>query len=107
MSQRKNAIITRFVKYGGLEQNSILIFKMECEIFRICNDQGEVMKNEKLIFVTGGVLSSLGKGVVCNYNRDIVGGTWIKADQCKMDPYINVDPGTMSPYQRWRSICHR
>ena len=49
------------------------------------------MKNKKLIFATGGVLSSLGKGFVIAIGTLL--STWIEADQCKMDPYINVDPG--------------
>ena len=53
----------------------------------------------KYIFCTGGVVSSIGKGVsVASIGRLLVGRGFRVAAQ-KLDPYINVDPGTMSPYQ--------
>ena len=53
----------------------------------------------KYIFVTGGVLSSVGKGVVAASLGKILQKRGIKIAIQKLDPYINVDPGTMSPYQ--------
>lgn len=53
----------------------------------------------KYIFVTGGVLSSVGKGVVAASLAKILQKRAIKIGIQKLDPYINVDPGTMSPYQ--------
>lgn len=53
----------------------------------------------KFIFVTGGVLSSVGKGVVAASIGKILQERGIKIGIQKLDPYINVDPGTMSPYQ--------
>lgn len=53
----------------------------------------------KYIFITGGVLSSVGKGVVAASLGRILKQRKIKIGIQKLDPYINVDPGTMSPYQ--------
>ncbi len=56
-------------------------------------------KNTKFIFVTGGVVSSLGKGIVASSVGRILKERGFKVFMQKFDPYINVDPGTMSPYQ--------
>ncbi len=53
----------------------------------------------KLIFVTGGVVSSLGKGIVTASLASLLSSRGIKLKIRKLDPYLNVDPGTMSPYQ--------
>ncbi|MGH8716730.1 MAG: CTP synthetase, partial [Burkholderiales bacterium] len=53
----------------------------------------------KYIFVTGGVVSSLGKGIAAASLAAILESRDIKVTLLKLDPYINVDPGTMSPFQ--------
>lgn len=53
----------------------------------------------KYIFVTGGVVSSLGKGVAAASIAAILESRELKITMLKLDPYINVDPGTMSPFQ--------
>ena len=53
----------------------------------------------KYIFVTGGVVSSLGKGIVAASLGRLLKNRGLKVAIQKFDPYINVDPGTMSPYQ--------
>jgi CTP synthase len=53
----------------------------------------------KYIFVTGGVVSSLGKGLASAAIGALLEGHGFKVAMMKCDPYINVDPGTMSPYQ--------
>src|SRR6187402_2279657 len=53
----------------------------------------------KHIFVTGGVVSSLGKGLTCASIGMILEQRGLRVRLQKFDPYINVDPGTMSPYQ--------
>ena len=53
----------------------------------------------KFIFVTGGVVSSLGKGIMASSVGQILKNRGLKVYMLKFDPYINVDPGTMSPYQ--------
>jgi len=53
----------------------------------------------KFIVVTGGVLSGLGKGVTTAAIGKILASRGIKVDVCKIDPYLNVDPGLMNPYQ--------
>jgi len=53
----------------------------------------------RYIFVTGGVVSSLGKGIISASLGAILESRGLKITFVKMDPYINVDPGTMSPYQ--------
>ncbi|HMN35543.1 MAG TPA: CTP synthase [Chiayiivirga sp.] len=52
-----------------------------------------------LIFVTGGVVSSLGKGIAAASLASILESRGLKVTLMKLDPYINVDPGTMSPFQ--------
>ncbi len=54
---------------------------------------------KKFIFVTGGVLSSLGKGLSAAAIGSLLEARGLRITNIKMDPYINVDPGTMSPYQ--------
>lgn len=53
----------------------------------------------KFIFVTGGVVSSLGKGITAASVAALLEARGIKVTMTKLDPYINVDPGTMSPFQ--------
>ncbi|MCM3718425.1 CTP synthase [Fictibacillus phosphorivorans] len=53
----------------------------------------------KYIFVTGGVVSSLGKGITAASLGRLLKNRGVKVTTQKFDPYINVDPGTMSPYQ--------
>lgn len=56
-------------------------------------------KQKKYIFVTGGVLSSIGKGISAASIGMLVEQRGIKVTMIKMDPYLNIDPGTMSPFQ--------
>ncbi len=53
----------------------------------------------KYIFVTGGVVSSLGKGIVAASLGSLLEGRGLRVSMTKVDPYLNVDPGTMSPFQ--------
>ena len=53
----------------------------------------------KYIFVTGGVVSSLGKGIIAASLGRLLKNRGLKVAIQKFDPYLNVDPGTMSPYQ--------
>lgn len=53
----------------------------------------------KYIFVTGGVVSSLGKGITAASLARLLKARGLKVTMIKLDPYLNVDPGTMSPYQ--------
>src|SRR5437016_7315359 len=56
-------------------------------------------KKTKYIFVTGGVVSSLGKGLAASSIGCLLEARGMKVQMMKLDPYINVDPGTMSPFQ--------
>ncbi|MFM8656615.1 MAG: CTP synthetase, partial [Chthoniobacterales bacterium] len=53
----------------------------------------------KTIFVTGGVVSSLGKGLAAASLGTLLESRGLRVTMGKLDPYLNVDPGTMSPYQ--------
>src|SRR3982750_346984 len=53
----------------------------------------------KYVFITGGVVSSLGKGVAAASLGAILEARGLKVTLIKLDPYMNVDPGTMNPYQ--------
>lgn len=60
---------------------------------------GGEMVNTKYIFVTGGVVSSLGKGITAASLGRLLKARGLKVSIQKFDPYLNYDPGTMSPYQ--------
>lgn len=66
-----------------------------CDLFFF----GGNMKQVKYIFVTGGVVSGLGKGITAASLGRLLKSRGLKVASQKLDPYINVDPGTMSPYQ--------
>ena len=53
----------------------------------------------KYIFITGGVVSSLGKGITAASLAAVLEARGLNINMLKLDPYINVDPGTMSPFQ--------
>jgi CTP synthase len=65
---------------------------------RIRKPPAYAMSN-KYIFVTGGVVSSLGKGIAAASLAAILESRGLKISMVKLDPYLNVDPGTMSPFQ--------
>ncbi len=58
-----------------------------------------MLKNKKYIFITGGVCSSLGKGITASTIGALMEGYGFKISMLKIDPYLNVDAGTMSPLQ--------
>ena len=58
-----------------------------------------MMAQTKYIFITGGVVSSLGKGIVAASIGALLESRGLSVSLVKVDPYINVDPGTMSPFQ--------
>ena len=53
----------------------------------------------RFVFITGGVLSSLGKGITASTLGMLLKARGLNVTIMKCDPYLNVDPGTMSPYQ--------
>ena len=57
------------------------------------------MKNSKYIFITGGVVSGLGKGIMGASIGLLLKSSGFSVEALKMDPYLNIDPGTMSPYE--------
>ena len=57
------------------------------------------MEKNRFIFFTGGVVSSLGKGVASASVGALLEARGLRVSLVKLDPYINIDPGTMSPYQ--------
>ena len=61
----------------------------------------------KYIFVTGGVVSGLGKGITAASLGRLLKARGLKVAAQKLDPYINVDPGTMSPTSTARSMSPR
>src|SRR3984893_9202502 len=62
-------------------------------------NQSEESMSAKYIFVTGGVVSSLGKGLAAASMGCLLESRGLKVNLMKFDPYLNVDPGTMSPFQ--------
>ena len=57
------------------------------------------MRRSKFIFVTGGVTSSLGKGIVASSLGNLFQSRGYNTTILKLDPYLNVDPGTLNPYE--------
>ena len=81
-------------------------FRNGCSFLRKCDrircqqmDYGGMGMRTKFIFVTGGVVSSLGKGITAASLGRLLKNRGLKVSIQKFDPYINVDPGTMNPYQ--------
>jgi len=60
----------------------------------------------RLIFITGGVVSSLGKGLASASLGALLQARGYRVRLRKLDPYLNVDPGTMSPFSARRGLCH-
>jgi CTP synthase len=58
-----------------------------------------ITKRPKFVFVTGGVVSSIGKGLAASSIGALMEARGLRVTHIKLDPYINVDPGTMSPFQ--------
>lgn len=61
--------------------------------------RGSNLRETKFIFITGGVLSSLGKGLAAASIGALMESRGLRVSLLKLDPYINVDPGTMNPFQ--------
>ena len=70
-----------------------------CRWHRECYAHLEMKKQVKYVFITGGVVSSLGKGITSASLALLLKSRGYKVFMQKLDPYLNVDPGTMSPYQ--------
>lgn len=76
-----------------------MIRLQECFPIMETAESKEVKRMTKYIFVTGGVVSGLGKGITAASLGRLLKARGLKVAAQKLDPYINVDPGTMSPYQ--------
>lgn len=88
-----------FFETGRYESLTLkLIFKLNLNLNLNLNWRSEFMST-KYIFITGGVVSSLGKGITAASLGQLLKARGLKVTIQKFDPYINVDPGTMSPYQ--------
>jgi CTP synthase len=72
---------------------------LKIQLNLISNLRGEELMSAKYIFVTGGVVSSLGKGLAAASIGCLLESRGLKVNLMKFDPYLNVDPGTMSPFQ--------
>src|SRR5258707_15661119 len=72
---------------------------VECLLSGIIRFSREHPAMTKYVFVPGGVVSSLGKGIAAASLAAILESRGLKVTLLKLDPYINVDPGTMSPFQ--------
>ena len=83
---------------------TLIILILEPLIFAICifvrvNNPSKRMSQTKYIFVTGGVTSSLGKGIIAASLAKLLQARGYRTTIQKLDPYINVDPGTLNPYE--------
>ena len=74
------------------------VYNIRVIVFFFSNREGKIM-GTKYIFVTGGVVSGLGKGITAASLGRLLKTRGLKVASQKLDPYINVDPGTMSPLQ--------
>jgi CTP synthase len=84
----------------GVEHNCMYVNPAEVRQAQICSVRMRATRMApKYIFVTGGVVSSLGKGVAASSIGCLLESRGFKITIQKCDPYLNVDPGTMSPFQ--------
>ena len=86
---------------SSLSGRKNLIFFIFWKFFRYPRGAGKEREGmmKKYIFVTGGVISGLGKGITAAALGRLLKSRGYKVASQKLDPYINIDPGTMSPYQ--------
>lgn len=91
----------RDLSSSSLSGRKNLIFFIFWKFFRHPRDAGKEREGmmKKYIFVTGGVISGLGKGITAAALGRLLKSRGYKVASQKLDPYINIDPGTMSPYQ--------
>src|SRR5512134_3904522 len=68
-------------------------------MIRHSSEMSSALRRTKFVFVTGGVVSSIGKGLTSASIGALMEARGLGVTHMKLDPYINVDPGTMSPYQ--------
>ena len=78
---------------AGWSENRLQLRPVEDEV------QKDLIPVTKHIFVTGGVVSSLGKGLTAASLGNLLTGRGLRVVMQKLDPYLNVDPGTMNPFQ--------
>lgn len=91
----------RDLRFSSLSGRKNLIFFIFWKFFRHPRGAGKERAGmmKKYIFVTGGVISGLGKGITAAALGRLLKSRGYKVASQKLDPYINIDPGTMSPYQ--------
>lgn len=91
----------RDLRFSSLSGQKNLIFFIFWKFFRHPRGAGKEREGmmKKYIFVTGGVISGLGKGITAAALGRLLKSRGYKVASQKLDPYINIDPGTMSPYQ--------
>src|SRR5207247_10329115 len=80
--------------FSGIIDRAPYLHKIPTTIY--CEER----MSAKYIFVTGGVVSSLGKGLAAASIGCLLESRGLKVNLMKFDPYLNVDPGTMSPFQQ-------
>ena len=80
----------------GLSKNMLSFVFRNSESQKYCQEQSNMTK---YIFVTGGVTSSLGKGIISASLAKLLQARGLKVTIQKFDPYLNVDPGTLNPYE--------
>lgn len=85
--------------YIQRNSNYVDIFLYFCAFKLMTTLKQKAVANTKYIFVTGGVISSLGKGIIAASLGKLLQARGYKVTIQKLDPYINVDPGTLNPYE--------
>lgn len=77
----------------AIHKNGLPLYPVNCPSFK------RFMSSAKYIFVTGGVTSSLGKGIISSSLAKLLQARGLRVTIQKFDPYINIDPGTLNPYE--------
>jgi len=90
-------ILSFFIWYWIFSKNSCIISFLK--IFHTITKGGYTVMSVKYVFVTGGVVSGLGKGITAASLGRLLKARGYKVTMQKFDPYINIDPGTMNPVQ--------
>ena len=68
--------------------------------------QCQQLENIKYILVSGGVISGIGKGVITSSLGTLLKSIGLRVTAIKIDPYLNIDAGTFSPYEHGKLLCN-
>ena len=99
--------LTRCAGLGTRQQLSRSTRFLSCSLIRHQQEPANQSPVMKYILVTGGVISGIGKGVIASSIGTTLKSCGIRVTSIKIDPYINIDAGTFSPYEHGKLLLFR